>query len=713
MAQSFLSADWYRIAPLKPRLRGHVDIHRQQFRGEVWFVVQDHTTGKYNRVTPAANFMLSMMNGRRRMQEIWEQACARFGDEPPTQGETIRLLSQLHGADLIASDLTPDVEEIGRRHAQQERSSMLQRIRNPLALRLPLFDPDAFLQATLPLARPFFTVAGFMAWVMLVAAGVVLAILNWGALTGSIGDRVLAADNILLIVLAYPLVKAVHELGHAYASKVWGGEVHEIGVMILVFMPVPYVDASASAAFASKWRRAVVGGAGIMVELALASLALMFWLSAEPGLARAFAWNVMLIGGVSTLLFNGNPLLRFDGYFVFSDLIEIPGLGQRSNKYFWYLVQRYLLRIDTAKNPVTGRGEAKWLLSYAIAAFIYRIFISFAIALFIASKFFVIGIILALWALYNTFVSPLWKGLKWLATTPDLRTRRWQGWGTLAVTLGLIGGLLFWVPAPYGTVAHGIVWLDNDALLRPATAGVVRDVAPSGLVPAGGHLITMDEPALDNARALAEARLAEMRLRLQSVLVLDRVQAGVMREQVRLLESQLADVAVRSDALRMSAPVAGTVVVPGAEDLPGQRLEQGAVIGYLIDDRPLRLRVAVGQDSAELVRGRTRSVSIRFQGDLERSIPARLLSELPESRAELPSRGLSTAGGGAFVLNPEARSPLGTIQSVFQFEVAPNQDMPVHRIGERALVRFDHGAEPYGWRLWRAVRQLFLRQFSV
>lgn len=713
MAQSFLSSDWYRIAPLKPRLRGHVDIHRQQFRGEVWFVVQDHTTGKYHRVTPAANFMLSMMNGRRRMQEIWEQACARFGEEPPTQGETIRLLSQLHGADLIASDLTPDVEEIGRRHAQQERSSMLQKIRNPLAMRLPLFDPDRFLDLTLPLVRPLFTVTGFLLWIALVVTGTVLAVMNWGPLTGSIGDRALAADNLLLMVLAYPLVKAVHEMGHAYASKVWGGEVHEIGVMILVFMPVPYVDASASAAFASKWRRAVVGGAGIMVELALASCALIFWLSAEPGLARAFAWNVMLIGGVSTLLFNGNPLLRFDGYFVFADLIEIPGLGQRSNKYFWYLVQRYLMRIESAKSPVTGRGEAKWLLSYAVAAFMYRMVISFAIALFIASKFFVVGILLAIWALFNTFVLPVWKGVKWLATTPDLRTRRWQGWGVLAAALALVGGLLFWVPAPYATVAHGVVWLDNDAFLRPATAGVVVDVSPTQAVTQGTHLITMEAPALDNARDVAVARLQEMQLRLRAVLVLDRVQAGILREQVLLLESQLADVAARSEALEMVASAAGTAIVPGAEDLPGQRLEQGTVIGYLIDGRPLRLRVAVGQDNAELVRGRTQSVSIRFQGDVSHSVPAQLLAELPESRAELPSRGLSTAGGGAFVLNPQGNSPLSTIQSVFQFEVAPLVDLPVSRVGERVLVRFDHGAEPMGWRFLRATRQLFLRQFSV
>ena len=100
-----------------------------------------------------------------------------------------------------------------------------------------------------------------------------------------------------------------------------------------MFLPVPYVDASSSAAFQEKWRRALVGAAGIVVELVLASFALLVWLNVEAGLLRAFAYNVMLIGGVSTILFNGNPLLRFDGYYVLADLLEIPNLADRAKRF--------------------------------------------------------------------------------------------------------------------------------------------------------------------------------------------------------------------------------------------------------------------------------------------------------------------------------------------------------------------------------------------
>lgn len=713
MAEGFLSSDWYRVAPMTPRLRGQVDIHRQVFRGDIWYVVQDHHSGRYHRVTAQGNFILAMMNGRRSVQQLWEAACDRFDDAPPTQSEVIRLLAQLHGADLIATDL-PNIDEIGERHAKQERQTMLARLRNPLALRMPVLDPDNFLNATTWIVRPLFTWVGLVAWVVLIVTGLVLMVMQWGALTENFAERVLAAENLLLLFLAYPVLKAAHELGHAYATKIWGGEVHEIGLMLLVFMPVPYVDASASAAFANKWRRAVVGGAGIMVELATAALALIFWINAEPGLARAFAFNLMMIGGVSTLLFNGNPLLRFDGYYVFADIIEIPGLGQRANKYIWYLCQRYILRIKDAESPVRARGERKWLFTYAIAAFIYRLFIAIAIALFVASKFFVIGVLLAIWALGNTFVKPLWTGLKYLATTPKLQGRRRGVNLALAAATTAVFAAIMLVPLPYTTTTHGVVWLDPDAFVRVETAGFVTDVPlESQQITAGTPVLQLDEPELQSQTRLTQARLEEAQMRLSTVLLVDQVQTDVFRDQITLIAGQLADVQARADKLTLRADHDGMLLVPQVDDLQGRRLRQGDAVGYLLDDAPMRLRVAVGQDRAALVRDRTQGVSLIFLRDLETTVPAQIVGQSPESANTLPSGALATDGGGLFTLDPSRIQDLGTLERVFLFDVAPLEARPVTFVGERALVRFDHGPEPLGLRVWRSVRQLFLAQFNV
>src|SRR4030095_8480768 len=145
-----------------------------------------------------------------------------------------------------------------------------------------------------------------------VLPAIVLALAHWSELANSAPERILALDNLVLLWIVFPIVKLAAELGHAYATKLQGGEVHELGVMLLVLSPIPYVDSSAANRMRSKWRRALVGLAGVTVEIFLAALALYVWLAVEPGLVRAAAFDVMVVAGVSTLLFNLNPLLRYD-----------------------------------------------------------------------------------------------------------------------------------------------------------------------------------------------------------------------------------------------------------------------------------------------------------------------------------------------------------------------------------------------------------------
>jgi putative peptide zinc metalloprotease protein len=206
----------------------------------------------------------------------------------------------------------------------------------------------------------------------LVGWGAFSAAQHWNELTQDIGNRVLAPENLLVLGLVFPLLKAAHEFGHACAVKAWGGEVHEMGVMFLVMMPVPYVDASAASAFAQRRQRVIVGAAGMAVELCIASAALLFWLDMQPGLPRAVLFNVMLIAGVSTVLFNANPLLRFDGYYILSDLIDIPNLRQRAQQYLGAVLQRGLFGIANDAVQATPR-EAAWFLFFSIASFIYRL----------------------------------------------------------------------------------------------------------------------------------------------------------------------------------------------------------------------------------------------------------------------------------------------------------------------------------------------------
>jgi putative peptide zinc metalloprotease protein len=332
------------------------------------------------------------MDGTQSIESLWQDACQRFPDDPPTQSDVINLLSQLYQADLITSDITPDMGELVARAQRKAWRQMVSRISNPLAIRVPLFDPEPFLRRTQWIIAPVFTRLAVALWLCLMGVAAWLAAANWQELSRTASEGAFLGADLLLVSLTYPVIKLLHELGHAYCTRHWGGEVREVGLLFLLFAPVPYVDASQSTAFASKWRRAGVAAAGIVVELTLAALALIFWLHAEPGVARALAFNIMLIGSISTIAFNGNPLLRFDGYFILSDLIEIPNLSVQANQYFWYLVQRYTLKIRNLSQPRRELRERVWLLGYAILSLIYRILIVIAISVYIAGQFQPLGL---------------------------------------------------------------------------------------------------------------------------------------------------------------------------------------------------------------------------------------------------------------------------------------------------------------------------------
>ncbi|MCP3987044.1 MAG: PqqD family peptide modification chaperone [bacterium] len=715
MSTSFFSPSWYRVADLKPRLRSHAQIHRQRFRGQVWYILQDHQTGHFHRVSPAAHLMINLLNGQRSVDEVWQIVGKQLGDDQPTQDETIQLLTQLHQADLLRGELPPDLDELARRSDKQKRRKLLTRMRNPLALRFPLIDPERFLRATAPLVAPVFSVTGFIAWLALVGWGLALAVTHWSGLTGNIADRVLAGENILLMLLVYPLIKAVHEFGHAYAAKRWGGEVHEMGIMFLVLMPVPYVDASTSAAFRSRWQRAVVGAAGIMTEMAIAALAMLLWVNLEEGVARSMAFNAMLIAGVSTLFFNGNPLLRFDGYWVLCDLVEIPNLGSRANRYIFYLIQRYLLGISDAQSPASAPGEPGWFVGYGLAAFAYRLFIMYGISLFLATNFLALGVLLALWAIAVMFLLPLGKGVKFLATSPKLHNRRKRAFATVFGASALLITPFALIPVPYATIAEGVVWLPERASVRAATEGTIKTLlaTPNTEVDAGAPLIALEDPILAAQITILETEHRELKLRLDQLKLVDRVQADMIKEQIRHIDASLALARQRMESLTVRTPEAGRFVISMPEDLPGRFVQRGTLLGYVIGDHDPVVRVVVDQDDVDLIRSRTRSVQVRFVEALASVAAATIEREVPAASQELPGSALSTAGGGTQQLDPTAPENLRVLESIFEFDLRVSSALPDNAIGGRAYARFDHGSEPLVWQTLRALRQLFLSLFNV
>jgi putative peptide zinc metalloprotease protein len=483
--------------------------------------------------------------------------------------------------------------------------------------------------------------------------------------------------------------------------------------MFLMFVPTPYVDASAAGFFRDKRQRMLVGFAGMQVELLIAALATFLWVSVEPGLVRAVAYNVMVIAGVSAVIFNGNPLLRYDAYHILSDWLEMPGFGNRANQYIGYLLQSRLLRMDVP-NPAVSSREARWFGIYAVAAFAYKLMVTFGIVFAIAGRFFIFGTLLGLLSFSNALVMPARRVLKSVATDHRFAAVRPLAWQWLGGSLLGLALFAVFVPLPSYTVTEGVVWVPESARIYAGADGVLTTVARrSGeAVQAGEVVARLENPELETSAEALAARVQELDLRYREAATQSRSEMAIIAEEYERSLTELEDARQRLEGLELLAPANGRLALEERNGLLGRFLSRGTAVGYVIAGREVLLRVVVSQDDIDQVRQHTRRVQVRFASDPGEVINVRQLREVPEARRSLPSAALSLEGGGAHALDPSGQQELRSMEPLFQFELAAPASTG-WRVGERVYVRFVHTPEPLWDRLRRGVRRIFLRRLDV
>ena len=714
MAKAFFSNHWYRVAELQPRLRSHARIVRHQYRGQTWYVLDDPSTQRYHRFTTDSHLPIGLMDGRRTVQEIWEVACERLGDNAPTQDDMIVLLGQLNAADVLDCDVPLDVRELLTRYDKQQMKKWQQRAASIFSWRIPLFDPERFLQATLPIVRPLFSWGGAVLWLAVVVPAIALVAIYWTDLSNDFLGRTLSPQSAMIAWFVFPLLKGLHELGHAYAVKVHGGEVHDMGVMVLVVTPVPYVDASASSAFPGKWHRVLVGAGGMLVEVFLAAIAVYVWVAAEPGVLRAVAYNVIAIAGISTILFNANPLLRFDGYHILVDAIEIPNLRQRATTYFQYVVERYGFGRRDAEPPAASPGEKRWFTGFSILSFLYRVLVTIGILMVLASTYFWLAVILGTVAVVAWILLPVARGIHFLAMSPRLRGVRFRAVAATAAAALLVLALLF-VPMPFRTMTEGVVWLPEESYVRPETEGFVeRVVAAVGtVVKTGDPLLVLRNDEVRAGKAILDGQVREARARYAQALASDPVKAAIAREDLRYKERDLARATERVEALTVRARTHGTFVMPAPDNAPGRYAGRGELLGFVVALDTVTVRAVVTQGTIDRVRQRTAGVEVRLAEQIDRPVAATLRRIVPAASDQLPSRALGSEGGGLIPVDPRDANGARAVLSVFQIELDLPLTSGLVNAGGRAYVRFDHGSAPLASQWYEEVRRLFLSRFNA
>ncbi len=702
--------NWPMITALTPALRQHIRLYPQVYRGERWYVLHDESTGQHLRFNASAYRFIGRLDGYHSVAHILDRLNSDASDEHFGEEDATRILSQLFAIDALRSGLPGDAREFFLRF-QRDRSLRRQRsLLNPLAIRIPLFDPDSLLERLLPWVEPLFSRGMAVVWLLVVGIAILLALSHGDDIARALNPDILAPANLLLMLGLFIAIKSVHEFAHAFAVKLWGGEVHEMGITLLVLAPAPYVDASAAWIFPDKHKRVLVGLAGMLAELFIAALALFVWLWAEPGPPRDACLNLMLIGGISTLLFNANPLLRYDGYYVLQDLIEIPNLYTRASRYWIYLIQRYLFGLADTVSPVTARGEAGWFAVYGLLALCYRLVILTAIVMLLAGKYLVLGVALGSWAVASQVLWPIARGLRFVFRDPRLQGRRTRAIGVSLCSILAIGLALALIPAPLTTHAEGVVWVRDQAQVYAATDGFVVDIAaPSGSTVASGDiLLRLRSPGLEKRIAVLQARREELSAQGASERIRDRVRSQLTKESLALADKELHQLKLARDGLTVRSRSDGTFVLPPGQPLQGRWLRQGELIGYVLAPRSYIVRAVIPQADIGLLREDSR-VEVRLAERPGDSIKASIVAQAPAADHTLPSAALGAAAGGGIAVRKDG-SGTTAADALFRVDLGLPEGTRLAGVGERAHIRFRHDAEPLPRQWLRAGRRLMMRQ---
>ena len=715
MTNELTSRHWYRVASLKPRLLDQIEIHRHDYRGQIWYLLENTTTARSHRFNPAAYQFIGMMNGERSVQDIYTQISENLEGHAPSQEEIIDLMSKLYEADLLKVDSQTNTEELFDRRSKQRANKLKQRFANPVALRFALWDPEDFLNRHFSKVKWVFSKwVGFL-WLSLMIFAASEAAQHWPQINHHFGVNALSPYNLMLLFLLYPPLKFVHELGHAFSAKLEGGEVHEMGINFLLFVPVPYVNVSTATHFRSRSKRMLVSAAGIMVESTLAAIGLLLFLSAQPGLVQNIGFNIFLIGGISSLFFNGNPLLKYDGYYILADALGIPNLYQRSGQYWQYLFRRYLFGMRDALSPVSAPGEAPWFFVYCLLSLAYRLGILWFIITVVTAKFFFLGMVLAGWMISLQILQPVYKAFDYLLTSPALRNKRHRAITASSLMTIAVMAVLGFLPIPSYSLSQGVVWQPDEVRLRVQHDGFVEDlmVRNNQKVTTGMPLLKLKDPFLSSEARIAQARVQELKARYRASRANNDIQAGIAREELLVAESELRFIQNKFDTMSVDAFKNGELVLLEADDLPGRFLRKGDLLGYIIDDELPTVRMAVSQDHIGQLRQTVSNIKIRFASEPGRDFNARILRQAPEATNRLPSAALATSGGGPFIATADKQNNMKTEEKVFLVDLEPDFEGRVIPLGTRAYVRINHGREALASQWYRRLRQVFLRQFNV
>jgi putative peptide zinc metalloprotease protein len=741
------ASDLERRKHVRLRLRGDLSIAPQKYEGRTYFVVKDPVSLRYYRFKEQEHYLLQFMDGKHTLDEAQKSYERRFRPERLTLEDLEGFAQQLLTAGLVQNESPRAGQQLYERRQKRRRTEWMQTLTNILYIKIPIIDPEKVLIRMLEHSRWIFTRLFLAASVGVMLGALLLLATHFDTFREKLPSyhEFFSFGTVINLWVALGLVKIIHEFGHGLSCKAFGGEVHEMGLLFLCFSPCMYCNVSDAWTLPDKWKRIIISSAGIYVELIIASIAtFVWWNSPNHPFINNMSLSLMVVCSVSTVVFNANPLMRYDGYYVLADWLEIPNLRDRCNRYLKNLVLDKCLGIEVQPEQYMALWRRILFVVYAIVSYIYRWVVTYSILFFMYSflKPYKLGVIsgfLAMFAAGSMVGWPLFrlaKNLNRRGRLPDMNPVKVTL--TTAAVIGLVL-VMFVVPMPVSRVRQvALVQLQSDGMVSipVEVAGVLERiyVRDGQYVEAGTLLAEFSSLELDIQLREEETQCENYQKQqdsLQRELQLpgDSIEHGNTQRQLAAArqdfishETRRNFLLIQKSKLRLFAKEAGTVIsIPRNEDL-GKTFDveaPDAAKAFCIIGDPTRLRVAmpISPSDYHLLKtdlkasrdgGKDLDVEIRIQGRDSETWKGRLAALPQEDAREIPGP-LSSSMNGPIAVKPGSQASGRHIPQSQQYLVYIDIVDPDRAIcpGNMAQVKVHCRWRTPAWWVWRTISNTF------
>jgi len=699
-----------------PALRQDLQLHpgAPTLTGALTWLIHDPVRHRYFQVSNAAIELIR--NWRPIGLDQFINDVTRESGREPDEEEVREVARFLFSNNLTETPPDNDPAAYAAQIKGRHQSPLLRLIHGYLFFRIPIVRPDRFLRATLPLLSALFTKAAVGIILAATLIGLYLVSRQWEAFTATF-ISFLTLEGALAYGVALAFIKSLHELGHAYAATRYGVRVNTMGIAFMVLFPLLYTDVSDAWRLTSRRKKLAIDAAGLTVELALAGRATFRWVVWPGGAVRSALCVVASSGWRLSLAVNVNPFMRFDGYYLLSDAWGIPNLQTRGFAMARWQLREWLFGLNAAPPEQFPLATRNWLITYAFATWIWRLFLFIGIALLVYHMFFkVLGVALFVVEILWFILLPVWREMKqWWELREDIMAAQ-----RTLITLSILAALILVIAIPWSgrIIIPAITTGNNEVRLFPARAARLAElrVTNRATVKKGAVLAVLHSDELDHKQRQARRRIALLRARLARVAgdAEERADRVVLETELKATLQELSGLDAETKRLTVTAPFAGRIRDLASDLHPGRYLKPSDAIGRLISNAAKSARGNVHEEQhSRLAVGRQG----RFIPDdpSRQSSPVTISDIARLGSATVDIKYLASPFGGRIAAD---RVPDGAIkprsgQHVVRFTLQHGDNDIDDDKALRGVVHIEGEPESILAAIWRRVLKVLVREAGI